>query len=143
MTVSPHQVLRAAALARIPVTTAEAERMCAELDALPALGGTGPVTERPVPFAGPGPERARFRDAGALPDPLLLPPEAVAPEWRDGFFLVPHASTEAKAPRLDSPGILLPNLAAGGALDGPALAWRPVSAETDAVEGGRASEGGE
>ncbi len=35
---------------------------------------------------------APTRIPGALPDPLLRPPSDAAPDWREGFFVVPRLS---------------------------------------------------
>jgi aspartyl-tRNA(Asn)/glutamyl-tRNA(Gln) amidotransferase subunit C len=100
MSVSPEDVARIASLARLQLTSEEVEAMShqlssilAHMDALalvdvreaPAVAG---VTDTPAPL--------RADEPGA--DPLARPVAEVAPEWRDGLFVVPRlAALDADA----------------------------------------------
>ncbi|MEJ2312311.1 MAG: aspartyl/glutamyl-tRNA amidotransferase subunit C [Gemmatimonadales bacterium] len=84
-------VRRAGALARLALSSEEIERFAAEL--APVLDGF----ER-IEASGPPPELAsRERHSGRgsrsdAPDPdtLHVRPSEFAPDWRDGFFVVPR-----------------------------------------------------
>jgi aspartyl-tRNA(Asn)/glutamyl-tRNA(Gln) amidotransferase subunit C len=100
MSVSPEEVERIAALARLQLTAEEVQGMSHQLssilghmDALarvevgdaPALAG---VTDTPAPV--------RRDSVGA--DELARPAAATAPDWREGFFVVPRlAALDADA----------------------------------------------
>ena len=100
MSVSPEEVARIATLAKLELTLEETREMSAQLssilghmDALgrvdvegaPAVAG---VTDTPAPV--------RHDEVGA--DPLSRPASEVAPDWRDGFFVVPRlAALDADA----------------------------------------------
>jgi aspartyl-tRNA(Asn)/glutamyl-tRNA(Gln) amidotransferase subunit C len=58
----------------------------AQLDQVPAGS--------PRPFLA-GPDLAPLRADEVKPIPLGLPPGAIAPEFRDGFFLVPRLAVHA------------------------------------------------
>jgi Asp-tRNA(Asn)/Glu-tRNA(Gln) amidotransferase C subunit len=53
----------------------------AQLDRAPAEGE--------VVFFVPGPARTPLREDVVRPDPLALPAADLAPEWREGYFVVP------------------------------------------------------
>lgn len=92
MSVSKDEVERIAALARLRLGDAEAERLAVDLSSIlghveamrkadiSAVSAVGDMTEWPAPF----------RDADQGADPLLAPPESIAPEWREHFFIVPR-----------------------------------------------------
>jgi aspartyl-tRNA(Asn)/glutamyl-tRNA(Gln) amidotransferase subunit C len=98
VSVSRDQAERIAHLARLRFDEEELDRLTAELnhildyvESLRGLeagpGGSGhlatagaPTVESCAPTRGPGAER---------PDELRRDLEAMAPEWRDGFFVVP------------------------------------------------------
>lgn len=102
MSVDRAEVERIAALARLRLTDHEVERFTGELndilghvEALRSLEDAstdvGPDDREPAPM------RATEEEA---PDALALAPEAFAPRWTDGFFVVPpppgiQASDEA------------------------------------------------
>jgi aspartyl/glutamyl-tRNA(Asn/Gln) amidotransferase C subunit len=106
MAVTPEEVRRAAALARLPLRDVEVERMTVELGSilehLRALGGAeaGDLEGFAVAPVEAGP----FRDDSTPADLLHRSPDMLAPAWADGFFVVPRlpaldpdapASTEA------------------------------------------------
>ncbi len=91
MSVSREDVRRIAKLARVRLTEAEAEELGRDLndileyvDTLSSVSVDGAQavdpTEGGAPERGPG-ERE--------PDPLVEPPSDYAPDFRDGFFVVP------------------------------------------------------
>ncbi len=92
MRISRDDVLHIARLAELAVDDAEVERLTkqldaivgyvAQLDALPP----GPEAE---PFH-PGPRELAWREDRVDPQPLAFPPAELAPEWRNGFFVVPR-----------------------------------------------------
>lgn len=92
MRISPDEVLKVARLAELAVAEADLPTLVrqfndivdyvAQLDALPAEDDV-------APFA-PGPAAVRWREDVVAPEPLALPPAALAPAFRDGFFVVPR-----------------------------------------------------
>jgi aspartyl-tRNA(Asn)/glutamyl-tRNA(Gln) amidotransferase subunit C len=93
MSVSRDDVLRIAQLAELDVEEEAlpelAQQMSrildyvAQLSAVPANGGGSAKT-----FV-PGPDAIRFRADEVNPWPLALRPEEFAPEFKEGFFVVP------------------------------------------------------
>jgi aspartyl-tRNA(Asn)/glutamyl-tRNA(Gln) amidotransferase subunit C len=134
MTVTPQEIARLAALARIPLTAAEADSLRADLDAMLAHVRTlGALAHRSArPFAGPGPDRALLRPDGGLPDPMLLSADALAPEWEDGFFLVPRLAWHTP-PHVQAPG---PSMV------GAAVGWSAYADRTPADVGASADAAG-
>ena len=106
MAVSTDEVLRLAALARLPLTAVEAESLRADLDAvLRHVEALPPAEAGPrVPLAGL--EATRLRADLGPPDMLLLPPEAIAPAWEDGFYVVPRLASHA--PPVVADGVVAP-----------------------------------
>jgi aspartyl-tRNA(Asn)/glutamyl-tRNA(Gln) amidotransferase subunit C len=97
MSIGRNEVLHVARLAQLAVREEELDRLVsqlnrivdyvAQLDQVPA----DPMAE---PFL-PGPAAASLREDDPDPVPLARPPAALAPEFRDGFFLVPrHGAME-------------------------------------------------
>jgi aspartyl-tRNA(Asn)/glutamyl-tRNA(Gln) amidotransferase subunit C len=92
MTIGRNEVLHVAKLAELAVPEAELDRLVeqmnrivdyvAQLDQLPS-------DEAPEPFL-PGPAAVVLRDDVEGADPLARPPVSLAPEFKDGFFLVPR-----------------------------------------------------
>ncbi|MFQ5747309.1 MAG: Asp-tRNA(Asn)/Glu-tRNA(Gln) amidotransferase subunit GatC [Gemmatimonadota bacterium] len=85
------QVRHVARLARLELDETEVERLAEEMsvilghfEALADVEAEG--SRRPV---GRGLE-TRLRADEPDPDPLARAPQALAPEWRDGLFLVPR-----------------------------------------------------
>lgn len=100
MTVSPDEIRRLAALARLALDDDEVARAAEELDSIlghfAALAAIAPAADAPPhasrPPASLRPDEVRF-------DPLLRPPEEVAPAWAEGFFVVPRiAALDAPRP---------------------------------------------
>jgi aspartyl-tRNA(Asn)/glutamyl-tRNA(Gln) amidotransferase subunit C len=90
-------VLHVAKLAELAVPEEELDRLVqqlnrivdyvAALDRLPADPGIEAFL--------PGPQSVGLRVDEPGPVPLLRPPAELAPEWKDGFFLVPrHGAME-------------------------------------------------
>lgn len=84
-------VLRAARLAHIALSSAEPERFAKELapvlDAFERMGSSGASPELA--------SRDRHPEAVLRPDvpdsdPLHVRPSEIAPDWRDGFFVIPR-----------------------------------------------------
>lgn len=84
-------VRRAAKLARIALSSAEPERFAEELapvlDAFERVDASGALPELGT--------RDRHPEAVLRPDvpdsdPLYLPPSELAPDWREGFFVIPR-----------------------------------------------------
>ncbi|MEJ2502038.1 MAG: aspartyl/glutamyl-tRNA amidotransferase subunit C [Gemmatimonadota bacterium] len=111
MAVSPEEVRRVAALARLRLDPGAVEALAADLssvlrhvDALAAVEGG----EAPGPAVAPGPPGV---DSGLRPDepgadPLARPPVDFAPELLDGLFTLPRVPSHpgAAAPDDADPG---------------------------------------
>lgn len=91
MSVERSEVDRIAALAHLSLSEAEADRLTKELsgilDHVVALGGKerAPAPASTTPDDGPAPHRPE-----RTLTPLSRPPEAFAPDFRDGLFVVPR-----------------------------------------------------
>lgn len=97
MSIGRDQVLHVAKLAELAVETGELERLVDQLnrivDYVAQLDQV--ATERETEAFLPGPASATLRNdvEGAMP--LARTPAELAPEFRDGFFLVPrHGAME-------------------------------------------------
>ena len=97
MTIGPDDVRHVARLAELAVREDELERLVgqlnriveyvAQLDRLP--------TERMADAFLPGPAAVALREDLPGPVPLVRPPAELAPEFAEGFFLVPrHGAME-------------------------------------------------
>lgn len=95
MTVAREEVARVAALAELAVTDDELPRLAEQfnriVDFVAQLESVPVPAEAPSPVAGP-PE-ARLRSDVVSRVPLARPPAHMAPEFADGFFLVPRRGT--------------------------------------------------
>ena len=106
VTVTMEEIHRIAALARLRLEPGEAERMArdmssilehmavlggAALEPAPGLGGV-PRSEGGARPGGEDSPRAdpRAEADEATPDPLRRPLSSLAPDWREGFFVVPR-----------------------------------------------------
>lgn len=69
--------------AELPSLAADMERIVTFVEQLPDI----PVEDRTSVTVGPS--ALRLREDVVDPVPLARPPEANAPAWRDGFFVVP------------------------------------------------------
>jgi aspartyl-tRNA(Asn)/glutamyl-tRNA(Gln) amidotransferase subunit C len=91
MSVTHEEVLKIARLAELDVSEDVlpilADQMSGILAYVAQLSAV-PASEAVKPFV-PGPDALRFRADEVKPTPLAFGPEAFAPEFRDGFFLVP------------------------------------------------------
>lgn len=91
MSVSPNDVMRVARLAELAVDETELAALTAQLDRI--VGFVAQLAE--AGEAGPdlthaaGPECTPLRPDVVHPIPLARPPSAFAPEFSDGFFVVP------------------------------------------------------
>lgn len=93
MSVSPKDVDHIARLARLCLEADEAEHMTGDLNAILEHVDALAAADREEPTeAGEAAEgEAPTREPASLPaDPLSRQPEAFAPEWQDGFFVVPR-----------------------------------------------------
>ena len=90
MSVSRDEVLKIAELAELDVDEetlpALQEQMSRILEYVAQLSGAGEEAARPFL---PGPDAARFRPDEVRPAPLAFGPDVFAPDFRDGFFVVP------------------------------------------------------
>ena len=120
VTVTIQEIHRIAALAHLRLEQGEAERMARDmssiLDHMAVLGGVAlePSPASGVPRTGDSARPGREDSAGTgppteadetMPDPLERPLSRMAPDWRDGFFVVPRLPGVAGASgeRDDSP----------------------------------------
>jgi aspartyl-tRNA(Asn)/glutamyl-tRNA(Gln) amidotransferase subunit C len=96
MSIGREQVLHVAKLAEIGVDEADLPKLVEQLDRIVGyVEQLNQVPEAPAePFLA-GPTAAPLRDDVVRPVPLERPPVDFAPEFRDGFFLVPrHGAME-------------------------------------------------
>ncbi len=106
MSVGAEEARRIAALAHLRLDTGELERLTGELNRIlehvVALEGLelSDLPDVGLSMEGLPPARPQAADE---PDPLVRGPEAAAPDWREGFFVVPS----------------LPGLSDGVGEDGP------------------------
>jgi aspartyl-tRNA(Asn)/glutamyl-tRNA(Gln) amidotransferase subunit C len=92
MRISRDDVLHIARLAELAVNDDEAERLAKQLDDI--VGYVAQLDALPPEPGGelfhPGPAELAWRADEVRPQPLALPPSAIAPEFRHGFFVVPR-----------------------------------------------------
>lgn len=94
MAVSHDDVRRIAALARLAVPAEELDAFAAELSGILAhMDALAEVETTGIPDATEHAEGMRLADDRGPPVPMARGPQAIAPEWRDGFFLVPRLAT--------------------------------------------------
>ena len=97
MSISRDEVLHVAKLAELAVGDNELDRLVEQLNRI--VGYVAQLDQVPAdrmaePFQ-PGPSSVALREDVEGAVPLARPPAAVAPEFREGFFLVPrHAAME-------------------------------------------------
>jgi aspartyl-tRNA(Asn)/glutamyl-tRNA(Gln) amidotransferase subunit C len=97
MSIGREQVLHVANLAEIGVDESDLARLVEQLSRIVSyVEQLDQVTEAPAePFLA-GPAAAPLREDVVAPVPLTIGPAAIAPDFRDGFFLVPrHGAMEA------------------------------------------------
>ena len=100
MSVSPEEVARIATLAKLELTAEEAREMSAQLSSiLGHMDALGRVDVEGAPaVAGVTDTSAPVRKDAVGADALARPASEVAPDWRDGFFVVPRlAALDADA----------------------------------------------
>ena len=97
MSIGREEVLHVARLAELAVREDEVERLVQQMNRIVdyvAQLEQASSDEQVVPFL-PGPPQAPLRADTPGPVPLARPPAAIAPEFADGFFLVPrHGAME-------------------------------------------------
>lgn len=97
MSIGRNDVLHAARLAELAVREEELERLVAQLNRIVdyvAQLDQVPAERMAAAFL-PGPRSLELREDVPGPVPLARPPAAIAPEFADGFFLVPrHGAME-------------------------------------------------
>lgn len=113
VTVTIEEIHRIASLARVRLEQAEAKRMARDMSSiLEHMAVLGGVALEPAPMSGvpqsegsPRPLGEDFDGTGSragegekTPDPLERPLSRIAPDWRDGLFVVPRLPGVAGAP---------------------------------------------
>lgn len=97
MNIGPDRVLHVARLAEIGVDEHELSRLVEQFNSIVdyvAQLDDVPSTAKVEPFLA-GPVATPLREDVVNPVPLARPPSALAPEFADGFFLVPrHGAME-------------------------------------------------
>jgi aspartyl-tRNA(Asn)/glutamyl-tRNA(Gln) amidotransferase subunit C len=97
MTIRQDEVLHVAKLAELAVPDSELPRLVEQLNRIVdyvAQLDQVPADRMAEPFL-PGPSAVRLRDDVEGAVPLTRSPEELAPEFREGFFLVPrHGAME-------------------------------------------------
>ena len=91
MSITREEILQIATLARLRLTASEAEEFSEDLSQIleyvDTLASLQPPEEERL---GVGPPEAPQREVGEIPpDPMAHPPSESAPDFRDGFFVVP------------------------------------------------------
>ena len=92
MSIGRDEVLHVARLAELAVRDDEVERLVQQMTRLVdyvAQLDEVPADEQAAPFLS-GPPQVPLRADTPGPVPLARPPAALAPEFADGFFLVPR-----------------------------------------------------
>ncbi len=97
MSIGRGEVLHVAKLAELAVREEELDRLVDQLNRIVdyvAQLDQVPADRMADPFL-PGPAKLALREDVPAPVPLARPPAALAPEFKDGFFLVPrHGAME-------------------------------------------------
>jgi aspartyl-tRNA(Asn)/glutamyl-tRNA(Gln) amidotransferase subunit C len=97
MSIGRNEVLHVAKLAEIAVREEELDRLVDQLNRIVdyvAQLDQVPADRRAAPFL-PGPQSVELREDVPGPVPLARPPAELAPDFADGFFLVPrHGAME-------------------------------------------------
>jgi aspartyl-tRNA(Asn)/glutamyl-tRNA(Gln) amidotransferase subunit C len=103
MSITREEILQIATLARLRLTDSESEALSHDLSQILAYVDT--LTSLQVPEGERlelGPWEAPEREVGKMPpDPMARPPIDSAPDFRDGFFVVPSPPSLGGA---DDPG---------------------------------------
>lgn len=97
MSIGRDEVLHVARLAELAVEEGELNRLVEQMNRIVdyvAQLDTVPVNRRADPFL-PGPQAVSLREDIEGAQPVARPPNELAPEFKDGFFLVPrHGAME-------------------------------------------------
>jgi aspartyl-tRNA(Asn)/glutamyl-tRNA(Gln) amidotransferase subunit C len=97
MSIGRNEVLHVARLAELAVGEGELDRLVDQMNRIVdyvAQLDQVPADHQAAPFL-PGPAQVPLRADTPGPVPLARPPSAMAPEFADGFFLVPrHGAME-------------------------------------------------
>jgi len=103
MSITREEMLQIAMLSRLRLTTSESEDLSHDLSQILEYVDTLSALEMPeVERVGLGPAEAPEREAGEItPDPMTHSPEGSAPDFREGFFVVPSPPSLGGA---DDPG---------------------------------------
>lgn len=101
MAVTREELLGLAALARLELSEAELGRLIDQLNRIlrhvDELAELGPLEG--IPEVGAAECAAPLRGEEAGPDTLTMPPSELAPDWREGFFVMPRlAALDAGEP---------------------------------------------
>ncbi len=92
MSIGREDVLHIAKLAELAVAEADLPTLVAQLDRI--VGYVAQLESLPAePGAAefhPGPAQVAWREDVEAPVPLAIPPAGIAPDFRDGFFVVPR-----------------------------------------------------
>lgn len=102
MSVTPKDVEHVARLAELAVEPAELPELTAQLDRI--VGFVARLAELEAPGTGdaerfvPGPSAAPLREDVVRPARLAVSPAELAPEFVDGFFVVPRLGAMEEAP---------------------------------------------
>jgi aspartyl-tRNA(Asn)/glutamyl-tRNA(Gln) amidotransferase subunit C len=92
MTIGLNEVLHVAKLAELAVREDELRRLVEQMSRIVDYVATlnEVPTDSDVEAFRAGPESVTLREDVEAPVPLTLPPSALAPEFKEGFFLVPR-----------------------------------------------------
>ena len=92
MSISREDVLHVAKLAELQVADAEVKALVTQLGGIVAFVAQLAEAEIPAETAEftVGPARVALREDVVAPVPLARSPERMAPDWQDGFYVVPR-----------------------------------------------------
>jgi aspartyl-tRNA(Asn)/glutamyl-tRNA(Gln) amidotransferase subunit C len=96
MTISRDTIRHIAGLAELAVSDAEAEALAGQLDRI--VGFVAQLERADVPADTPlhiaGPDRVALRDDVVAPQALARTPEMLAPDFRQGLYVVPRLAAQ-------------------------------------------------
>lgn len=92
MSIGREDVLHVARLAELQVAEAEVAPLVQQLNGIVAFVAQLSGAEIPAdtPEFTVGPFKATLRKDVVAPEPLARSPERMAPDWQDGFYVVPR-----------------------------------------------------
>ena len=92
MSIGREDVLHVAQLAELQVADAEVAPLVQQLNGIVAF--VAQLSEAEIPASTPefavGPSMVTLRDDVVAPQPLARSAERMAPDWQDGFYVVPR-----------------------------------------------------